>query len=86
MTPEERKFKRLSARAKDVGGKIHSIRHPGLECYVMASVELIREVIEDGSVWRVRGAGRLTVNELRRYAGMKPKRIKRCPCCRQVIK
>lgn len=79
------KFSELSMRTANVGGRIYSIHHPHTPCYVMASKALVRQVILDGSIAKVRGAGRMTINELRRYAGMKPETIKRCPCCGQTI-
>lgn len=81
------KFKNLSKRAANVGGRIYRIHNPGdYPGYFCASKKLIRQVIRDGSIRKVNGAGRMTINELRCYAGLKPERIKRCKCCGQAIK
>lgn len=76
-------------RAANVGGRIHRMNTPGGDLvpgYVMASKALLLQVIRDGSIIKVRGAGRLTINELRQYAGLKPITIKRCPHCGQMMK
>lgn len=81
------KFRDLSMRAANVGGRIYEIHHPDNHFgYICASKKLMRQVILDGSIQKIRGAGRITINELRRYAGLKPETIKRCPCCEQTIK
>lgn len=75
-------------RAANVGGRLYSVKtgHYEGHTYIMASKRMIREAIRDGSIKKIIGAGRITINELRRYAGLKPETIKRCPCCGQVLK
>lgn len=78
----------LSMRARNVGGRIYAIHHPKMAGmgWHMPDKKLLRQVILDGSIRRVIGAGRMTVNELRKYAGLKPETIKRCPTCGHVLK
>jgi len=78
----------LSQRARNVGGRIFAIHNPGMAGmgWHMPSPKLVRQVIKDGSIRHVIGAGRMTINELRQYAGIKPETIKRCPTCGSIIK